>query len=125
MNHDDKFKKWISKYVYAPYTVFFTVAVLVFIWGFFWMGPTDCILYSLVGLYIAVPVAGAYCSWILGHHRSILKWFAPFAFTAVNWMLPYMIFHSTDLLFGAVTFIPSVVGLLIGIVCNIRDERQK
>ena len=108
MSQDDKFKEWIYKYTYAPYIVFLTAMI-----------------YSILGLYFFIPAAGAYCSWILGHHRGVLKWFAPFAFTAVNWILPYLIFHSTGLLFGVVTFIPSAVGFLFGIVCSIRDKRQK
>lgn len=125
MSQDDKFKEWIYKYTYAPYIVFLTVTILIFIWGQFFMEPADAMIYSILGLYFFIPAAGAYCSWILGHHRGVLKWFAPFAFTAVNWILPYLIFHSTGLLFGVVTFIPSAVGFLFGIVCSIRDKRQK
>lgn len=112
-----KFKKGFRKHTISvvALSAFITVAVIMLIWGLFFLEPGDEMGYCLLNFYFFLPLTAFICSLISGKRESKVKWLLPVVFGVIGGILPYAIFHSMDMIFIFFAFIPSVLGLIIGL----------
>jgi len=97
------------------WSVFLTIAVIMFIKGVFFLEPGEEMGYCILNFYLLLPLSALICSGILGTQRNLVKWFAPLIFGIIGGILPYVIFHSFDWIFIVFAFIPSLIGLFTGV----------
>lgn len=96
-------------------SVFITISALLMIWGVVFQRVEDEIGYSLVAFYLIMSLLSIICSAVWASGRSKTKFFAPIIFGAMGFMLPFTVFQSFDVICLFFAFIPSLIGLLIGL----------
>ncbi len=122
-----KFKRDFHRHTItvSAISVFITVAIIILIWGIFFLQPGDEMGYTLLCFYFFLPLTAFICSWVLGTRQTIVKWFIPFVFGAIGGLLPLLVFHTMDMIFLFFSFIPSILGLLIGVAIYSFKHRSK
>lgn len=110
--------------------VFLTIAAVILVEGVFFMPHGQEMGYTIFYLYLLLPSVSLVCTCMLGRHKTKLKWLAPVVFGIVGMILPYTVFHTFDLIALWFAFIPSLVGLAIGllygfIVGKLRKDRER
>ena len=123
-----KFQKAVKKHLatVVAITAFVTVAAIGLIEGLFFLQPGDEMGYAIFYFYLFMPLAALVCTGILGAKKGKIKWFAPFLFGVIGGLLPWAVFHSTNLIFVFFAFIPSLIGVLSGnIILYVRSKKQK
>jgi putative zinc finger protein len=122
-----KFKHGFRKHTItvASLTAFITVAIIILIWGIFFLQPGDELGYTILCFYFFLPLTAFICSWILGTRPNKIKWFVPFIFGCIGGILPYAIYRSMDMIFVFFAFIPSIFGLLIGTIIYAIKARRR
>ena len=114
----NNFKKKYRKHTISLvlWSVFITTAIGILLWGKFGLQPGDEMGYALLTFYILMPLMSYACSIGIGFQNSIIKWFTPLLFGVLGGLIPYLVFSSTDRIFVFFAFIPSVVGLITGVI---------
>ncbi len=108
----------------AAISAFVTIAAIILIWGLFLLQPGDEMGYALLGLYLILPITALICSCIIGSRQTIVKWFLPVIFGGIGWILPFVVFNHTELLFAALAFIPSALGVILGLIIRTIKSKQ-
>lgn len=110
----------------AAISVFLTFAVICLVHGIFFLYSGDEMGYSILYFYLLMPLLAFICSLVTGMSKSNIKWSTPIVFGAVAYLLPLAVFHASDIIFIYTTIIPSILGLLIGVLCRyFRQKRKK
>lgn len=122
-----KFKRTFRKHTItvALITAFITVAVLILVQGLYFMQPGDELGYVILCFYLLLPAAAFICSLIAGLRPSPVKWGLPLIFGAVGGILPWLIFHTMDMIYLWFAFIPSAAGLLIATIIKLIKSHSK
>lgn len=131
----EPFKKFRKRFIkhrrnVVTLAVFFTIVAVILVEGIFFLPGGQEMGYALLYLYLLLPSTSLICSCILGRHHTKIKWFAPFIFGAVGLLVPYAVFHTFEWFALWFAFIPSLVGLGIGLlyaflINKIRRSREK
>lgn len=97
---------------------FLVVAVMIVLQGKFFLVPGDEMGYSLLNFYICLPLTALICSIIAGIQETKIKWGIPALFGLTGWLLPWIVFETTDVIFVMFALVPACIGLVIGIICK-------
>ncbi len=122
-----RFRREMKKHtaVAAALTAFITVAVIVVLWGLFFLEGSDAMGYGLICFYWLMPVCAFVCTLFASMKKSGFNYFLPLLFGMIGLLLPYLVSRSTDWLFFWVDLIPALVGLAIGTVICVRNNKKK
>ena len=126
MEEAKSFKKMFRKHTasIAATSAFVTVALIIWLWGIFFLQSGDEMGYSLLNFYLFLPLTALICSIIIGKRQTRAKWLIPLLFGVIGGLLPFAVFHSFDMIFLLFAFIPSVIGLLTGILIQKIQKRK-
>lgn len=95
--------------------VYLGILFIILLWGRFVLESGDEIGYCLIAFYLITPVSAFVCSVLLATKDTVLKWIAPFIFSLTGGILPGLIFRSIEIIFLLVIFVPSILGIIIGL----------
>lgn len=96
-------------------TVFVMICIGLLIWSLCIDG-SDAFGYSLLAMYLVLPLASCVCCIFAGRSGSRLKWIVPLLFAVGTAGGIYFIFHSFELFYvTAFALVPALIGIGIGI----------
>ncbi|MGM9629135.1 zf-HC2 domain-containing protein [Butyricicoccus sp.] len=109
-------------------TAFVMIGIGLLIWSFCIDG-SDAFGYSLIAMYLVLPLASCVCCIFAGRSGSRLKWLVPLLFAVGIAGGIYFIFHSFELFYvAAFALVPALIGLGIGLAIRRselpEDERR-
>lgn len=131
-----EFKKSFRKHTatVAVLSVFSTIIAILFIVGIF-LSQWEPLAYGMLSFFYLLPMISTICSMILGWHNTVMKWRAPFIFSGIAVLFSGAIslvpiipigFDGWGVVLIALvfTFIPSLVGLLIGLIISKLSKKR-
>ncbi len=93
--------------------IFAVLWVGFYIWSFF-IEPTDAMGYALLAFYVVQPLFALISCIYVGYGKGKRKWLAPMLYSLLSWTLPIAVCGAWETIFLLLTFVPGVVGLVIG-----------
>lgn len=72
--------------------------------------------FVILFLYLILPATSFVCSLVAGTQKSKIKWGVPFICGALGILVPVIIFKSFDIIALFMGLIPSILGLIIGLL---------
>lgn len=110
-------KRWLRRHLpdIAALAVFAVVLVVLYRWSFTKDIWDD--MYEYASYRVVIPLAGFVCSLLMGCTGNRTTWIAPFLFSNGMLLLWYLIHQRLEgLMYFSTTFIPSALGLLMGLL---------
>lgn len=113
----NRIKGWLWRHLpdAAGLAVFAVVLAVLYRWSFtkdIWDNTFEIVSYRIV-----IPLAALVCSLLMGCTGNRTKWIAPFLFSNGPLLLWYLIHQGLEgLMYYWMTFVPSALGLLLGLL---------
>lgn len=116
-----RFQRELKKHiaVAAALTAFITVAVIVVLWGLFFLEGSDAMGYGLICFYWLMPVCAFVFTLFASMKKSGFNYFLPLLFGLIGLLLPYLVSRSTDWLFFWIDLVPALFGLAVGTIVRV------
>ena len=102
-----------------------TAACVVF--ALFFLSPGDEMGFSLLAMYLAIPLTGFVCSLVATMKKSVVGYFLPVLFGAADSLTAFAAFGYFDFFGFALGAVPSAAGFAVGLIVRIvrkKDNRQ-
>ncbi len=100
-----------------------TLAALVNGWGYF-LDPGDSMGYSVLAMYVIIPMCGMFCGAALGLRSGRLKWLFPPLYAAAN--VSAQFFHfGFDIGITLAALIPSLAGICVTMLLRMIVYKNK
>ena len=96
---------------------------IILLWGKFYLADGNEMGYILLNFYIVIPLTSFVIGTILGIKNGYFKFAYPIVFGVLTGIVLMVVFdEARDLVFLFFSFVPSSVGLLVGIFINNRKH---
>lgn len=108
-----------------------TLPVLAVLWvGLYiasiWLEPTDIMGYSLLAFYMVLPLGTLISCIYVASHGGMGTWICPVLYSLLLWTLPIAVTGVYEPFFLLLTFVPGVLGVLIGHIWRrISSKKEK
>ncbi len=107
------------------YCVTFFIFLAIFLWGMLGLTSGDEMGFSVLNFYLIMPGISFVAALLLGIKDAYMKWLYPIFAGIPGFIIPFLIFGSTNMVSLFFSFIPSVIGLGIGLlVWKIRSSNK-
>lgn len=107
---------------------FYIVYLVVLFNGTLGLKPGDEIGYTILDLYIVLPLVALICSFVWGRYMFMkIKWIVPIITGALGVLLVYLVFPSDDLELGSflIMGVPSLFGMIIGSITPLKKIHKE
>ncbi len=98
------------------YGVSFIIYISILLWGLFGKHNNEYFGYCLFSFYLIMPSVSFLSALILGITKSFWKWIYPLCFGSLGFIIPIIVFSKTIQTPLYLYFLPSAIGLAIGII---------
>lgn len=116
MNRNDSANRGSRKTVAVCYGISAAVYLLIYFWGKLWLCPGDELGYSLLSFFLIMPLTAFIVSAVLSAKKCVFLWLYPVVFGILGFLFPYAVFVSPDPIMFCLALIPSLLGILAGVV---------
>ncbi len=122
-----RFRREMKKHtaVAAALAAFLTMALIVVLWGLFFLDGSDAMGYGLICFYWLMPVCAFVCTLFASIRKSGFNYVLPLWFGLIGLLVPYLVSRSTDWLFFWMDLIPALLGLAIGTAVYVRKKKKE